>query len=377
MRTPRLRKLVADATALRRECAQERTLFHNIEAVENPERMVIVIVAMRLYIDGWPGPVRAGVARPGSLPGEERPPIILYRKREDEKESMEVQAPKKTVLTTSKEYLIITASIMIMVVGIHFFKFPNNFSFGGVTGFASVVSALTHWSATGFTNAVNLGLLILGFLFLGRDFGFKTVYATLVMSGGLELMEKLFPLSAPLTSEPLLELMFAIFLPAVGSAVLFNIGASSGGTDIIAMIFKKHTSLHIGTMLLLVDMAAVVMSFFVFGPATGMFSSLGLLAKSLVIDQVIENMNQCKCFTIVCDDADPICDFIINDLDRSATVYEAKGAFSHHEKQVIMTTMKSAQAVKLRNYIRQVEPSAFIQITNSSEIIGKGFLGWS
>ena len=290
---------------------------------------------------------------------------------------MEVQKIQKTWQMTLKEYAVITVSIMIMVVGIYFFKFPNNFSFGGVTGFASVVNAMTNWSATQFTNVVNIGLLVLGFIFLGRDFGFKTVYATLVMSGGLELMEKLFPLSAPLTSEPLLELMFAIFLPAVGSAVLFNIGASSGGTDIIAMIFKKHTSLHIGTMLLLVDMAAVVMSFFVFGPATGMFSSLGLLAKSLVIDQVIENMNQCKCFTIVCDDADPICDFIINDLDRSATVYEAKGAFSHHEKQVIMTTMKSAQAVKLRNYIRQVEPSAFIQITNSSEIIGKGFLGWS
>ena len=108
-----------------------------------------------------------------------------------------------------------------------------------------------------------------------------------------------------------------------------------------------------------------------------MFSSVGLLTKSLVIDQVIENMNQCKCFTIVCDDADPICDFIINDLDRSATVYGVKEGIRHHEKQVIMTTMKSAQAVKLRNYIRQVEASAVIQITNSSEIIGKGFLGWS
>ena len=278
---------------------------------------------------------------------------------------------------TAKEYGIITASILMMVVGIYFFKIPNNFSFGGVTGFASVVSAMTHWSATQFTNIVNIGLLVLGFLFLGTGFGFKTVYATLLMSAGLEVMERLFPISGPLTTEPLLELVFAIFLPAMGSAVLFNIGASSGGTDIIAMIFKKHTSLHIGTMLLVVDMAAVVMSFFVFGPSTGLFSSLGLLAKSLMIDQVIENMNRCKCFTIVCDNADEICDFIINDLNRSATVYEAQGAFTHQEKKVVMTTMKSAQAVKLRNYIKRIEPSAFIQITNSSEIIGKGFLSWS
>lgn len=290
---------------------------------------------------------------------------------------MENQIEKKTWQTTAKEYGVITGSILVMVVGIYFFKFPNNFSFGGISGFASVVSGVTNWSATEFTNIVNMLLLLLGFFFLGKDFGFKTVYATLVMTVALELMESFCPMEHPLTNDPLLELVFAIFLPAVGSAVLFNIGASSGGTDIIAMILKKYTSFHIGTMLLFVDMAAVILAFFVFGPETGLFSSLGLLAKSLMIDQVIENMNRCKCFTIICDNSDPICEFIIRELHRSATVYEAKGAFSHHQKQVILTTMKSAQAVKLRNYIKKTEPGAFIQITNSSEIIGKGFLTWS
>ena len=98
------------------------------------------------------------------------------------------------------------------------------------------------------------------------------------------------------------------------------------------------------------------------------------MAKSLVIDGVIENINLCKCFNIICDDPDPICDFIIRELNRSATVYKAQGAFSHHSKTVIMTTMKRSQAVHLRNYIKKVEPNAFILISNSSEIIGKGFL---
>ena len=132
--------------------------------------------------------------------------------------------------------------------------------------------------------------------------------------------------------------------------------------------------MNIGTALLVVDIASVVMSFFVFGPTTGLFSSLGLMAKSLVIDGVIENINLCKCFNIVCDDPEPICEYIIHKLNRSATVYEAQGAFSHHKKTVIMTTMKRSQAVKLRNYIRRIEPTAFILISNSSEIIGKGFL---
>ena len=272
------------------------------------------------------------------------------------------------------EYGLITVSIWIMVVGVYFFKFPNHFSFGGVTGFSPVVSRLTGWSASDFTFVVNTGLLVLGFLFLGRDVGIKTVYASMLMSLSLSALERFVPLDGPLTGEPLLELVFAIFCPGFGSAILFNIGASSGGTDIIAMILKKHTSMNIGTALLLVDIASVVMAFFVFGPETGLFSTLGLIAKSLVIDDVIESINMCKCFNIVCDDPEPICDFIIHELKRSATVYKAEGAFTHHDKSVVMTTMKRSQALKLRNYIHRVEPSAFILISNSSEIIGKGFL---
>ena len=183
------------------------------------------------------------------------------------------------------------------------------------------------------------------------------------MSLGLSVLERVCPLDRPLTTEPLLELMFAIFLPAISSAILFNIGASSGGTDIIAMILKKHTSLNIGTVLMLVDVASVAASFFVFGPETGLFSTIGLAAKSLVIDDVIENINLCKCFNIICDNPDPICDYIINTLHRSATIYQAQGAFTHHNKTVIMTTMSRGQALKLRSYIRQVEPHAFMPVS--------------
>ena len=281
---------------------------------------------------------------------------------------------KNPIMKNVWDYTLITISILIMVVGVYFFKFPNHFSFGGVTGFSPVVGALTGWSATQFTFVANMVLLVIGFLCVGKDFGVKTVYASVLMSVALSLLEKWVPMSQPLTTEPLLELVFAIFCPAVGSAILFNIGASSGGTDIIAMVLRKYTSVNIGTALFIVDLLAVVMAFFIFGPATGLFSSLGLMAKSLMIDNVIENINLCKCFNIVCDNPDLICEYIIQELNRSATVYEAQGAFSHHKKTVIMTTMKRSQAMKLRNYIRQVEPTAFMLISNSSEIIGKGFL---
>ncbi len=277
-------------------------------------------------------------------------------------------------LKTLREYALLTAAVEIIVVGIYFFKFPNNFAFGGVSGLSTVVSRLTGISASMFTNIANYALLAVGLVFLGRSVGVRTIYATVVMSVNLALLERFLPLSAPLTQEPLLELFFAVACPAVGSAILFNISASSGGTDIIALILKKYTSIHIGTALLFVDLASVVLAFFVFGPATGLYSLLGLLGKSMGIDGVIESLNRRKCFTIVCDDPDGICGFIIGTLHRSATVFKAQGAFSHQPKTVVMTAMTPHQAILLRNFIRQHERGAFIQITNSSEIIGKGFL---
>ena len=182
-------------------------------------------------------------------------------------------------------------------------------------------------------------------------------------------------MSAPLTSQPVLELVYAIVLPATSSAILFNIGASGGGTDIIAMILKKYTKLNIGAALFFVDFSIVVISCLVFDAQTGLFSLCGLLAKSLVMDNVMEGITMCKYFTIICNDPQPICDFITKKLNRSATVYSAEGAYEHNQKSVVISVMKRSQAVELRNFIHENQPSAFIAITNSSEIIGKGFRG--
>lgn len=275
------------------------------------------------------------------------------------------------------EYCMLTVATLILVTGVYLFKFPNNFSFGGVTGIAVVLSAVLPTTPGSITFIINMALLLLGFLFLGRDAGLKTVYVSVMTSVGLSAAEILFPMDHPLTGEPVLELIFAIALPSFSSAILFNMGASGGGTDIIAMILKKHTRFNIGTALFLVDLGIVVSSCLVFDTQTGLFSLCGLLAKSLVVDGVIENINLCKCFTIICDNPDPICDYIVRELNRSATVYHALGAYQHNEKTVIITIMKRRQAVELRNFIRRTQPGAFIAITNSSEIIGKGFRGFN
>ena len=127
----------------------------------------------------------------------------------------------------------------------------------------------------------------------------------------------------------------------------------------------------------MVDVVIVIMACFVFDIQTGLFSLCGLLAKSLVIDDVIENINLCKCFTIISENPEPITKYINETLGRSATVYKAEGAYTHAEKTVIITVLKRGQAVQLRNFIRVTEPTAFITITKSSEIIGKGFRGFN
>ena len=272
-----------------------------------------------------------------------------------------------------KEYTALTLATCVMNIGIYVFKFPNNFSFGGVSGLSVVLSSAFGVSASGCNLVINMLLILLGFLFLGRTFGIKTVYVSVLSSVGLSLMERFFPMNAPVTDQPMLELIFAILLPALASAVLFNMDASGGGTDILAMILKKYSSVDIGVGLFVVDLAVTVSAFFVFGIETGLYSCCGLMAKSLVIDNVIESINLCKYFTIVTEHPEPICYFIHHNLNRSATIFRAEGSYTHAEKEIILTVMNRYQAVQLRNFIRRTEPEAFMMICNSSEIVGKGF----
>ena len=274
-----------------------------------------------------------------------------------------------------KNYVILTLATVILVSGIYVFKFPNHFSFGGVTGIAIILAGIFPISASAVTFILNMLLLVVGFIFLGKSFGIKTVFVSILMSVLLQGMEVFTPLSKPLTNEPVLELIYAICLPAVGSAIMFNLGASSGGTDIVAMILRKYTPINIGTALFTVDFFITIASCFVFDIKTGLFSFLGLLAKSLVIDNVIENINLCKYFTIICNKPELICDFIHTNLNRSATIFNAEGSYLHNNKKIILTVMRRSEAIELRDYVKKIDPGAFVMITNSSEIIGKGFRG--
>jgi uncharacterized membrane-anchored protein YitT (DUF2179 family) len=274
-----------------------------------------------------------------------------------------------------KDYLLITAGILLVVIGVYFFKFPNKFSIGGVTGAAIILSNVLNGSVSSGTIVliINAILLIVGYLVLGKSFGNRTAYGSILLSVTLKLLEIICPMDKPLTNQPSLELAFAVILPSIGSAILFNIGASSGGTDVIAMLLKKYTNTNIGRALLISDFFLTVLTFPVFGITIGLFSIMGLFLKSTLVDTIIENLNLNKYFTIICENPNPICDYITDYIHRSATLIDARGAFSDKDKKIIITVMNRHQAVLLRKFIKQTEPDAFLLITNTSEIIGRGF----
>ena len=289
---------------------------------------------------------------------------------------VEPPKPRLEVGKVIKEYALLTLGTVIMVIGIYFFKFPNNFSTGGVTGIAVVLSRyLPSLSRADIVMAINIALLGLGFAVFGRNFAGKTVYVSLLMSGLTWVLERAIPMSAPMTSQPLLELVFAVALPAVGSAILFNIDASSGGTDIVAMVLRKYTSLDIGKALMCSDLLITLMACVAFGMETGLFSILGLLMKSLLVDMVLENINTHKYFHIITTKPAEIEAYITGTLKRGATELHGEGAYTHEGRTVLLTVMKRHEAVLLRRYVKRVDPHAFVLIINTGEIVGKGFRG--
>lgn len=273
-----------------------------------------------------------------------------------------------------KDGTMITLGTVILSIGVYFFKFPNNFATGGISGLAMVLGSLIPGLSPGTLMLVLNGLLLVaGFIIIGKGFTGRTVYCTALNSLIVWVLERICPLSAPLTSQPFMELVIAIFVIAFGSAILFNYDASSGGTDIVAMIIKKYSSMNIGKALLVSDGLIAASTILIFGVETFLFCIMGLFMKGFMVDGVIESINLCKHFTIVTTKPREMTDFIIKEMNRSATTMKAEGAFSGEEKQLVMVACRRNEAIVLKKAVKRIDEKAFMFITNTSEIVGKGF----
>ena len=273
-------------------------------------------------------------------------------------------------------WVVLNLGTLLLAAGVYFFKAPNNFATGGVSGLSIILANFTKgvpWlGQTEIMTIINVVLLIIGFIFLGRGCGFKTAYCSLVYTGEMQLM-KLIPIQLPLTDEIFLEFVFAMLLTSAGSAIIFNCRASSGGTDIDALIIKKYTKMDVGTALLVTDFLIAASTFFIFDIRTGLLSLLGLFTKAFLVDGVIENIGKSKYVTIITEKAEEITPFIIEAMHRGYTSFKATGGFTGAEKTVILTVCKRGEALKLKMRIHSVDPAAFVILTDTNEIVGKGF----
>ncbi|MBO5908274.1 MAG: YitT family protein [Clostridia bacterium] len=319
-------------------------------------------------------------------------------------------------------FLTINAGVFLLAMGIYFFKAPNGFATGGVSGISIILAKVLGFlpiTQSMYMLAINTILLIIGVIILGKKCGALTFYCSLMMSVVNFLLEEFVPIhaipgavvringmldgthhhnanvpaidimnyltgaseipegvtisAASLTGQPMLELIFAVLLTGIGSAILFRCNASSGGTDIVALILKKFTSMNVGTALLITDFLTASSTIFIFGVEVGLFSLLGLFAKVFVVDDILDSMNMCKSFTIITTKPRQIEDYITKEMKRGATVYHAEGAFSHQDKTVILTVCRRSEALRLRKKVKEIDNHSFMVITKTSEIMGKGF----
>ena len=272
-----------------------------------------------------------------------------------------------------KSWLLMTLGSIMLAAGVYFFKIQNNFVTGGVTGIGVLFAAVTPISAGVWIWILNIILLIIGFVILGKDMGIKTVYCSVLYSTVTYFFERCFALKGPLTDQIFLELIYAMLLTSIGSALIFNSDASSGGTDIVALILKKFMTIDIGKAFLITDFVVVMSSFWFFGVETGLYSMLGLFSKAFIVDGVIESFNTCKYFVVITSKKDEIRDYIIKNLHHGVTSNTVIGEYTKQEKTMIHTVCKRIEAIRLKKQIKEIDPKAFIIITTSSEIIGRGF----
>lgn len=273
-----------------------------------------------------------------------------------------------------KEYFIITLGVWFIACGINFFLVPHNLAAGGLSGLAMVIN---HY-----VPALNVGIImiigdifffIIGFIFIGKSFGVKTVYSSLMLSTTISSLQWLVPLSQPISQDILISLIFGILLSAFGMAIVFNHGAATGGTDIPAKILNKYAHIEIGKGLLMIDFIVTIMALIAFGATTGLYAILGVIMNGYVIDFIIDGFNIIKRIEIISRKSEEIQKFIINDLERSATIYRAVGAYDKKEKDVIVTVMGKKESLKLRAFLKANDPDAFIITHNVHEVLGEGF----
>ena len=264
-----------------------------------------------------------------------------------------------------KEYLLTTIGIALTAIALEYFFFPADIAAGGVSGIGLVINKLIGLDTSIVVLVLNVFLFILAFLVLGKSFGAKSIYATIMLSVFMWIIEKFFT-PGILTENMFLASFFGSIILGMGAAIVFHQGASTGGTSIIAAIISKFTPIGIG-------ISVCILAISVFGVDKGLFGFFSVILIGLVIDKFIDGFNSCKQVFIITSKEKAIVNHIIKKIDRGCTVLNGNGGYTGSDVKIIYTVLSSSEFIALKKDVKEIDPDAFLTVNESTEVLGKGF----
>lgn len=261
-----------------------------------------------------------------------------------------------------KELLILTGAIALIDISVYFFLIPSHTAISSISGLAIVLSNFIPLSISAISMVLNVGLLIVGFVLCGPEFGYKTVYTSIVFPIFLAVLEVAVPNNQSLTGDQTLDVVAYILIVSVGLSILFNRNASSGGLDIVAKILNKFFHIELGKAMALAGMCVALSAALVYDSKTVVLSVIGTYFNGIAVDYFIFGQNEKKRVCIVSRKEEEIRTYILHELHSGATIYEAIGAYELEKHREIIAIVDKHEYQKLMNFLNEKDPDAFVTV---------------
>lgn len=270
-----------------------------------------------------------------------------------------------------QDMAVITFATFIVAVAVFFFMMPNNLAIASIAGLAVVLQKFIPLSVATISLIFNVGLLIIGFIFVGREFGGKTVYTSVILPIFVGILEKLFPKYNGLTGDPLLDMICYIFIVSIGLSLLFNHNASSGGLDIIVKILNKYLHIDKGKAMSIAGMLVSLSAIFAYDTKTVVLSVLGTYLNGIILDYFLFGTNIKKKVCILSRKNEEIKKYILKNMHSGATLYKVIGAYNNEEHEEVVAIVNKREYGVLMQFIRRTDPDAFVTVSTINEVMYK------
>ena len=275
---------------------------------------------------------------------------------------------KAKFLHNAVEFIIITFGALLAAAAIFFFMLPSNVAVGSGSALAMVLSNFIPLPVSVLSLAINVILLILGFILIGNEFGAKTVYTSIMVPVFMGMFELIFPNFQSLTGEPMLDVLCYILVVGLAMAILFSRNASSGGLDIVAKIMNKFLRIDIGRAVSISGIAVALTSALCYDTKTVVLSVLGTYFGGMIVDHFIFGMNIKRRVCVISPKLDEIVDFILHELHSGATLNEIIGAYDNTPRKEVITIVDKNEYRKLMDFVRKTDPKAFVTVYSVTEM---------